>query len=208
MTETEKSHDAPIFQIHILQNLTGVYLWLLFGYMSLYLNCDLQRMLRDNPPILHMFGFVTVFILFTNQAQEKTRLHPAMLFLRALTVYVVWILASKTKWYIIFTVLCILILYQMALLILDYIYHPSVSTPDDTSKKEGIKRKLALGVLITISGTIVIGVIDYMRLQRIEYREEFSLWKFFIERGICKDQALDYNALNAMNNKRVASSRR
>jgi len=202
MTDPGKT---PAYQQDILQNLTGVYLWLFFGYLSMYLNCDLQRMMCDNPLVVHMFGFVTVFLLFTTQTQSKTRNHPAMLFLHTLTVYLIWILASKTKWYIIMTVLCMLLAHQFALVVLDYIYHPTVSTPDETRKKEGIKDKIALGVLIALAVTIVIGVIDYMRLQKIEYHESFSLWKFFVDRGMCKDRALDYDALKDMRSVKRAS---
>jgi len=196
MTESEKTNDdapsdAPVYQTHILQILTGVYLWLLFGYMSLYLNCDLQRIFHENALMLHVFGFVTVFLLFTNQAPKNVRIHPGQLFLRTLTVYMLWILASKTKWYVILSVLFILFMYEMAVLILDYIYHPSVSTVDETRKKKYIKAKFATGVLITISVVVVFGVLDYMRVQLIEHRSHFSLWDFFVKRGLCKAKSME-----------------
>jgi len=181
-----KESEEPIYQRHVLEILTGVYLWLLFGYMSLYLNCDLQRILNNNSGMLHLFGFVTVFLLFTNQAPKDVRIHPGKLFLRTLSVYVLWILASKTKWYVILSVLFILFAYQMAILIIDYIYHPSVSTTEETRKKQNIKDKLALGVLVTLSTVVVFGVFDYMGHQMAERRDQFSFWDFFIKRGLCK----------------------
>jgi len=188
-----------------MQSLGGVYLWLFFGYLSIYINCDLQRTLRDNPYVLHVFGFFTFFFLFTSQTDQtdterkqgtKGR-HPAMIFAQTAVVYTMWVLASKMKWYFIFTVLGILLAYQIVMLFLNY-YWPTESDENDKNhrdKRNAIKNIISLSCVCSIGGIIVFGVLDYLRLQKLEYKDKFSFWKFFVERGKCKFRSPDYSRM-------------
>lgn len=194
--------EAAEFVSIIMNSLVGVYLWLFFGYLSMYINCDLQRILRDNVYVLHLFGFFTFFFLFTKYHGAADQ-HPGLLFAQTAVVYVMWVLASKMKWYFIFVVLALLLLHQIVLLFVDHY----MAGEERHAEKEELRRGLTTGLYYAIVGTIVLGVVDYMRLQRIEYRGEFSFWKFFVARGRCKHRFPDYAAMRADGQRREGRRR-
>jgi len=211
MKENEPaSTSTQRFDEVVMQSLGGVYLWLFFGYLSIYINCDLQRILRDNPYVLHVFGFFTFFFLFTSQTgktepteeeEEEERKnvrkgrHPAMIFAQTAVVYTMWVLASKMKWYFIFTVLGIVLSYQIVVLFLDYYLPAESDDENEPPNRRVIKDAIALACVCSIGCVIVFGVLDYLRLQKIEYKENFSYWKFFVERGKCKYRFPDYSRM-------------
>ena len=45
--------------------LTGLYLWLLFGFLSTMINCDMQIFMMENQIFRHLCGILAFFLLFT-----------------------------------------------------------------------------------------------------------------------------------------------
>lgn len=197
----KRSTQKGNFPMAVVDSLSGVYLWLFFGYLSMYINCDLQRLLRDNPYLLHVFGFFTFFFLFTIQfdaqsqgsGEEKEvkqgRRSPWIVIARTVVVYSLWVLAGKMKAAFIFVVLGLILCHQVAQVFMDY-YLPLSPTYDGV-----VRYYFTTSVLVAICLTLVVGVSHYMRLQRIEYGRGFSLKKFFVDRGNCKHRFPDYDSM-------------
>lgn len=188
------------FQKVTVNSLSAIYLWLFFGYLSTYINCDLQRILRDNPYVLHAFGFFTFFFLFTKTAASASGppRNPGVLFGQTLIVYLLWLLASKTKSYFVFTVLGLLLIHQVTFVFLDYFLPlPGNAEEDADDAKDAAPRTVRTymdtGVLVLIVATVVAGVAHYMHLQMLEYKDDFSFFKFFVERSQCKKTAPNYD---------------
>lgn len=190
----ERMSDDAEFQDIVVGSLSGVYLWLFFGYLSAYINCDLQRILRANPYVLHAFGFFTFFFLFTTTSSDAPR-SPWVMLGQTCVVYLMWVLASKTKAPFVFTVLGLLLAQQVAFLFLDY-YLPRRKTSEKRDMlARDVRRYTNMAVLIAIVLVVVAGVGHYMYLQKLEYKDDFSLLKFFVDRGGCKVRAPDYDQL-------------
>jgi len=198
---TNDDDERPEFQDIVVNSLSGVYLWLFFGYLSAYINCDLQRILRSNPYVLHAFGFFTFFFLFTSNSASGSR-SPWVMFGQTIVVYLLWVLASKTKAPFVFTVLGLLLCHQVAFVFLDYYLPPPPhggQEQGDEEKKDvvtrNVRRYLNLAVLVCIVAVVIAGVGHYMYLQMIEYKGDFSFLKFFVDRGGCKARAPDYDLM-------------
>ena len=47
------------------KSLSALYLWLLFGFLSTMVSCDLQKWMVDNTFFRHVIGIIAFFFLFT-----------------------------------------------------------------------------------------------------------------------------------------------
>ena len=174
------------FDNMLTTSLNGVYLWLFFGYLSAYMNCDLQRLIQNNTVFLHVFGLITFFFLFTSELTPKKPI--GVQFLNTIIVYCVWLLATKTKWYFILSTLAALIInqsiqYQTNILI------ENTMDDDKRSSYEKIKERTSFWTTVIILCVTSIGVIHYIYLQKKEYKGKFSYLNFFFEKGKCKEIA-------------------
>lgn len=159
--------------------LSGMYLWLIFNYLAAMLNCDLQRAIHSNPFVLHAFGVLAFFFLFTLlDTNNKTSI--SSVWVKTLFIYVLFVLMTKSKWYFVIPVLAALLV--------------------DQSLKKGVAIKEAAGEDVTearqrqhltsqyinaaIIAVIIAGTIHYAVLQRIEYGKNFS-W-FMLLAGVTK----------------------
>lgn len=161
--------------------LSGIFLWILFSYLSRILNCDLQRLMNSNPLVVHFIGLTTFFFLFTI-IDTKNNTHIAMVWLKTLVVYVAFVLMTKSKWYFIIPILVILLVDQTIK------KHLAIETErgKDTEKLEIIQEKTSKVIEICILILICVGTLHYMMLQRKEYKENFSFFTFFFGVTNCK----------------------
>lgn len=169
--------------------LSGIYLWLLFGYLSVYVNCDLQRFLRSNNVVSHLVGIVAFFFLFT-VVDNDNKASLAMTWLKTVLVYLLFILTTKSKWY--FAAI------TLVLLLGDLSYQKHVEHKKSTNSGKGNENAIALeeennkrislmfNVLVVIS--IVVGTVHYCFVQREQHKNRFSYLQFFLNRGSCKNK--------------------
>lgn len=175
--------------LKINDNLSGIYLWLLFGFLSVYVNCDLQRFLRNNPVVLHLVGLYTFFFLFTSlDSNNKAGLF--VTWIKTFVIYVLFLLTTKSKWYFAVSVLLLLLVDK------SYKYYVEQNKRMwNNEKRESLAKfqeALTYWLTFSIIAIIFIGVIHYIYLQKIEYKSKFSYWTFFMERGNCKKVAPKY----------------
>lgn len=175
--------------IKVNDNLSGIYLWLLFGFLSVTINCDLQRLVQNNPIILHLIGLYTFFFLFTS-IDENNKAGLFVTWIKTFLIYILFVLTTKSKWY--FAVIILLGL----LIDKSYKYYQQqneVHWDDDRKEKtERMQQTITQWITYIILACVFVGTVHYIYLQKIEYKSNFSYWKFFFHAGKCKKVAPTY----------------
>lgn len=168
--------------------LSGMFLWLIFGYLAGLLNCDLQRFLQSHPVWIHVFGITAFFFLFTIlDSNNKTSI--GVVWVKTLFIYMLFVLMTKSKWYFVVPVL--------ALLLIDQTIKKDIAIKQadgkDVEKQKETQQQITRLLNVVIITMILVGTVHYMYLQKLEYGKEFSFAKFFLGFGKCKGIAPRYN---------------
>lgn len=175
----------------------GLYMWLMFGFLSHLVNCDLQRMIQNSAVVRHVICLVAFFFLFTIIDGANTDASIASIIIKTLLVYVLFIFTTKSKWYFALPVLALLALDQ----VLKKVYEQRKQKQADKDKAAAIEaqhRKINYVINIAVILTSIVGMLDYMHLQKIEYGSKFDLFKFFFQVNTnCKPYHPDYSAMRA-----------
>lgn len=185
--------------------LFALFLWLLFGFLSHMINCDLQRMIKQSAAIRHVIGLTAFFFLFTVIDGSNKDASVGAIFAKTFLVYILFIFTTKSKWYFTLPVLGLLMYDQVAkkwyedkknerlirtktgvpgeeqVIALTVSTDSTASNALDTSDI-GLKAKRTNQIInVVVISVIVVGMLHYMYLQKLEYRRNFSLYKFFFE---------------------------
>ena len=91
--------------------LTGLYLWLLFGFLSTMVNCDIQKLMIENQMFRHLCGVLAFFLLFTILNKNR-RNHVFTIWQKTIYLYVLFLMLIKSKWYFSIPILTLLIIDQ------------------------------------------------------------------------------------------------
>lgn len=162
--------------------LSAMFLWVAFGYISVLINCDLKRMILNNPIVMHAMALVAFFFLFT-VLDPNNRTSVGQVFLKTAYVYVVFMLMIKSKWYFVMPVL--------ALMLTDQVMKRNVAFKkadgQDVDKEEARLRHITHWINVAIVVLAVVGFLDYIRIQTKEYGSDFSFYKFLFGWTVCKD---------------------
>jgi hypothetical protein len=170
-----------------------MYLWLLFGFLSILINCDIQRLIKNNPIITHLVGLIAFFFLFTLiDANNKSDL--VSTWIKTIYIYILFMLMIKSKWYFITPVLILLLIDQSIKKHLKYISGNSANKLN-IQKQEKLFVEISKYINMSIIIIIILGAIHYVYLQKIEYKSNFSFYKFLFSYGTCKNYAPDYNKI-------------
>ena len=164
--------------------LSGMFLWLMFGYLSVLLNCDLQRLIKNHPLVLHFVGILAFFFLFTViDSSNKTNI--MNIWIKTIFIYLMFILLIKSKWYFVVPVLCLLLIDQS--LKKDISYRKQADPEKDITTYEAFAKEFSRIANILIIVVIITGTIHYAILQKQEYQDKFSWMTFFLGVTTCKD---------------------
>lgn len=164
--------------------LSNMYLWLLFGFLSTLVNCDLQRLLRSSRLVLHLTSIIAFFFLFTlidsdNNASLLTT------WSKTLVVYVLFLLTTKSKWYFAVPVLGLLLLDQSIKKHVQY-----KVAQGDAGDETHLWERAGRWINYATYALIFVGALHYMVLQKREYGDDFSFGKFIFGSGQpCKAKA-------------------
>ena len=146
----------------------GLYLWLLFGYLSSMVSCDMQRWMQDSILFRHFVGIIAFFFLFTIIDTNNTS--PVYhIWVKTLLIYFLFLLMVKSKWYFSLPVFLILIVDQSLQSQINYLTKKNEKDPQisDLNKTRNI-------LYIVLLGLIVIGFIHYFFRQWAEFGRDFS----------------------------------
>lgn len=168
--------------------LTGMFLWLIFSFLSIMVNCDVQRFIRSNPLFFHLIGLLAFFFLFTLLDSNNTS-SIGIIWIKTVFIYLLFLCLIKSKWYFIIPVLGLLLIDQT--IKKDISFKLNKDPTRDLSQQKKISKYINI-VLITL---IIIGTIHYMILQKIEYKDKFSLFKFFFIINNCSKKMPDYTKM-------------
>ena len=157
--------------------LSGLYLWLLFGYLSTMVSCDLQRWMRDSLLFRHFVGIIAFFFLFT-VLDTSNKAPIAALWIKTFFIYAIFLMMVKSKWYFAVPVLLLLVGDQSLKVHADYI------SKDGKDKKTVYQidyyRQLINKLIIAL---VVGGFFHYMFRQWNEFGDQFSFSTFLFSYG-------------------------
>lgn len=143
-------------------------LWLMFNYLSPMVNCDLQRLMNNNMLVRHLISLLSFFFLFT-LIDSKANL--VTTWIKTVVVYIVFVLLTKSKWYVVVPVLALLLIDQSLKRYKNEVKH------EDTKKTvDKMRRFLNIAVIVIV----FIGTFDYYLIQKKEYKNKFSFKIFFL----------------------------
>jgi len=159
--------------------LTGLYLWLLFGFISSMASCDLQRWMRKSALFRHFVGIVSFFLLFT-VSELNNKPHIGVLWAKTIFIYIVFLLLMKSKWYFSLPILLILVIDQSMKIHSEYL----VKENDlyGAAEWNTFRNKINMVILILIG----VGCIHYGVRQYLENGSDFSMFTFLSSYG-CKN---------------------
>lgn len=163
--------------------LAGMFLWIVFNYLSGMLNCDLQRLMK-NPLVLHMVGLTAFFFLFALlDTNNKTSI--LIIWLKTVFVYAMFVLMTKSKWYFVLPVLALLLVDQT--LKRDMAFKEAAGEEIDDKMKSDRKRISSI-INILIIAIIVVGTLHYGILQKRDHKNDFSFTKLIFGVSRCKSR--------------------
>lgn len=167
--------------------LSGMYLWLIFGFLSTMINCDLQRFMQSHPLMMHAFALMAFFFLFT-LIDTNNKADISVILVKTIFIYILFVLMTKSKWYFVIPVLSLLLIDQGLKKHVAVKQAAGKNIEKDTQRLEMYTN--IINVLIIF--IIIIGSIHYMYLQQLEYGKKFSLFKFFFGISKCKKKMPNY----------------
>ena len=154
--------------------LSALYLWLLFGFLSSMVSCDMQRWMNQHPAFRHLVGIVAFFFLFTI-IDQKNKQPVGTVWLKTFFVYFVFILMIKSKWQFGLPVLALLLVDQSIRVQVEYLEKAGGQEVDTIATWNTVRSiiSIVLGVLI------VAGVVHYAIRQKEEFGSKFNWATFF-----------------------------
>ena len=100
--------------------LGSLYLWLLFGFFSTLLNCDIQKYIMKHTILMYIGSLVAFFFLFTI-IDDNNSIPLHLLWLKTIFVFIMFIMMTKTKYYFSIAVVILLLVDQSILYHMKYI---------------------------------------------------------------------------------------
>ena len=151
--------------------IVGLYLWLLFGYLSNIVSCDIKKYITENIFFRHFVGLISFFLLFT-VVDKDNDLDILNIWLKTCFVYFIFLLMTKSKWYFSIPTLILLIFDQSIKFQIDF-------DKNKNKKKNNIilyekYRDILYNIIIFV---IVIGFIHYAIRQYYTFGSKFSFIK-------------------------------
>ncbi len=97
--------------IEIRTAIAGLYLWLLFGFLSTIVSCDIKRLMTHNVFFRHTVGIISFFLLFT-VIEPDNEMDVFSIWIKTIYIYFIFLLMTKSKWYFSIPVLFLLLVDQ------------------------------------------------------------------------------------------------
>lgn len=97
--------------IEIRTAIAGLYLWLLFGFLSTIVSCDIKRLMTHNVFFRHVVGIISFFLLFT-VIEVESEMDVLSIWIKTIYIYFIFLLMTKSKWYFSIPVLLLILVDQ------------------------------------------------------------------------------------------------
>jgi hypothetical protein len=160
--------------------IAGLYLWLLFGFLSSIVSCDVKRLMTNNVFVRHIVGIISFFLLFT-VIESDNQLDVFSIWTKTVYIYFIFLLMTKSKWYFSIPVLLLLVVDQS----LKFQIKFEESRKENKENKENDPTFLRYenirnNLYVCIIALIVAGFVHYAFRQYNEYGSKFSLVKLLL----------------------------
>jgi hypothetical protein len=176
------SLTPPIITFDTSSALAGLYLWLLFGFFTSLLGCDLQRLVSQNMYVKHFLALISFFFLFT-LLDPGNRASITQVWTKTVLVYAIFVMSTKSKAWASILVLILLIVDQTIKTQINYLNTQETPDSEQISKLEKWRRLLYAGMIIVV----VAGFAHYYIYQKSEYGEEFNFSSFLFGTPKCRE---------------------
>jgi len=154
--------------------IAGLYLWLLFGFLSSIVSCDIKLLMTNNVYFRHFVGIISFFLLFT-VIDKDNDMDIISIWIKTCFIYFIFLLMTKSKWYFSIPVLLLLLVDQSFKFQIEF-----TQKVDPKSNKLNYYENIRKKVYISIIVLIVIGFIHYAIRQYKEFGSKFSFAKLLL----------------------------
>ena len=162
--------------------LAGLYLWLLFGFFTSLLGCDLQRLVSQNMYVKHFLALISFFFLFT-LLDPNNRTNIGHVWLKTILVYLLFVMSTKSKAWASILILILLIIDQTLKTQISYV--SGLESPDTAQIARLTRwRRLLYALMVVV---IVAGFVHYYIYQKGEYGDQFNLSTFIFGTPKCRE---------------------
>lgn len=151
--------------------ISALYLWLLFGFLSSMVSCDMQRLMNDNIVFRHTVGIISFLLLFTTLDRENND-NVFQTWKKTIIVYFVFLLLTKSKWYFSVPTLFLIVLDQSINIQIKYLIKNNKE--GETTKLKEMRKNLFVILIVTI----IAGFVQYGFRQYNEFGKDFNLFTF------------------------------
>jgi len=161
--------------------IAGLYLWLLFGFFTSLLGCDLQRIMTKNIFVKHLMA-LTAFFFLMSVVDTDNNISVGLTWLKTFLVYILFMISIKSK--IFASAIFILILIADQTLKVEIIYQKN---NNGDKNKIALYNKIRYYLLFALITTAIIGFILYFIKQYSDHYDDFSFIVFFFGNNKCND---------------------
>jgi hypothetical protein len=173
--------------------LSGLYLWLLFGFFTSLLGCDLQRLVTQNMFVKHFLALVCFFFLFT-LLDPNNRAGIGQVWLKTVLVYILFVMSTRSKAWASIAVVVILIIDQTVKMHINYLMTQEgdvsclgLNCPLPIAEQISRFNKLRRLLYMLIVVIIVAGFIHYYMYQKREWGSDFNMLTFLFGVPKCRE---------------------
>lgn len=160
--------------------IAGLYLWLLFGFLSNIVSCDIKKLMNQNIYFRHFVGLISFFLLFTITDQNNdSDLNITNIWINTFFVYFVFLMMTKSKWYFSIPVLLLIVIDQSYKFQIEFIQKEkkqSTKQMNRVKSYEKIRKYIYAAIIILI----VAGFIHYAVRQYTHFGNNFSFTKLVL----------------------------
>ena len=166
--------------------IAGLYLWLLFGFLSSIVSCDIKKLINENVYFRHFVGLISFFLLFAITDKDVDNdLNISRIWMNTFFVYLLFLLMTKSKWYFSIPVLLLIVIDQSYKFQIEFIQKDKKKSSKQIDKVNTYEkiRKYTYAAMITL---IVMGFIHYTIRQYKHFGSKFSFIKLIFY-NTCKN---------------------
>jgi len=195
--------DTKLFSIFIFILIVSA------NFLAEIFPCRLQYLLRNNMLIKHVFGLFTMIFFVVLSSGDKKILN---IIKNSVLLYILFILISKCNLHIFYLILFLLgITYILNIMndekkINEEISNEEISNEELSNEEisneeisnEDIYENIIYFLYVIIFILVFIGVLVYMGEKKIEYKDKFTYYTFFIGKSICKGKSPKVNIIKSL----------
>lgn len=186
----------------IESNFFSIFIFILIisaNFLAELFPCRLQYMLRNNMLLKHIFGFFTlIFFVTLSVSSENKNIYNIIK--NSFFLYILFILITKSNSSVFYFILIFLGITYIINILKEEEIEKNKNSNKDADKYDYIKiyNNITYFLYILIIILILFGVLIYMGEKKIEYKNTFNYFTFFLGKSSCKGKSPIINLKNAL----------